>query len=223
MHNNPEPISTDSIPTVILAGGQSQRLCLNDKRKWQLPFGNKSLLTHIIHRLQQQSSEIVINCQQTDNKLLSPLGLPLINDLEDSGLTEVRGPLTGLISALNWAREHSHQWVVTIPCDTPFFPKNLLSALIDSQKQSATQAVIAAYDEQTHAVFGLWSTSLYEKLLYSVVHEHTRAIGKWARNIAHTLDFARTENGSAEPDPFFNINTLEDYQKAVGLLSLYRV
>lgn len=207
------------IPTVILAGGQSLRLRLNGKRKWQLPFGQLSLLDYIIKRLSQQTDLIVMNIQYSDSKLLPPLKYPIIYDNTDTtGKIQIKGPLAGLISSLQWARENSYPWVATIPCDTPFFPDNLLSVLSSHVSEHSALAAIAQHNDQHHAVFGVWSTELYDKLISSVVHDNVRAIGKWAALHATAITFPSHQQNFYIIDPFFNINTLNDYQQALSYL-----
>ncbi|MGH1485369.1 MAG: molybdenum cofactor guanylyltransferase [Cellvibrionaceae bacterium] len=210
-----------SIPTVILAGGKSQRLLLNNQRKWQLDFGGQSLLDVVIHRLRQQTNTIIINGQAADSADLSATGLPLIYDESAQGnvsLNNVKGPIAGLIAAISWAKAKGHPWVATVPCDTPFFPDNLLATLSLQVNKHKTRAAIAQSKTQRHAVFGLWSIELFDQLISAVTHDNIRAIRKWAALCACTVNFPYIQRGDNTIDPFFNINTPKDYRQALHYL-----
>lgn len=226
MEQYPSPFLARQIPVVILAGGQSHRLNINDKLKWQLPFVdtgkvsniNQTLLSFIIKRLTLQTNHILINGPFIKNAALDQYQLPVIDD----SLPDFQGPLSGILTALSWAKSNHQPWVATVSCDSPFFPQHLLSTL--SANLDGKQAAIAQYNSHTHPTFGLWSTTLYEPLKNAIDVEHVRAVNRWALQYCTTVEFTEQNNepaGSSKPiDPFFNINTLEDYQQALSHLAL---
>jgi molybdopterin-guanine dinucleotide biosynthesis protein A len=209
------------IPVVIFTGGRSSRLLVDNKRKWQLDFGRTNLLEYLISRLKTQSHQIVINCQSNDNSLLDEFDLPLINDFKEGSISNFQGPLAGLISALDWAKEEDYQWVATMPCDTPFFPNDFLEQLKTIQKTESASAVIASSNNRHHPVCGLWSVSLLDNLKSSVVDNNISAIGKWAKEFASIAEFSEENWNHRGIDPFFNINTIEDYHQAIRHLSVF--
>src|SRR5690606_13574518 len=71
--------------------------------------------------------------------------------LDDSA---IEGPLGGLASALRFARERGRQAVLTLPCDMPFLPNDLLQRL--SAAMGVKNAAIAASGGSLHPVCGLW-------------------------------------------------------------------
>jgi molybdopterin-guanine dinucleotide biosynthesis protein A len=272
MKHNVENVRT-SIPVVILAGGQSNRLRVGNKLKWQLPFHNsyhssyqnrhlfdanklsddsfastsshlqhakddehnQTLLAFIIDRLKLQSDCIIINGPCTENTALNQYQLPVISDL----LADFQGPLSGILTALHWAKEHKQQWVATVSCDTPFFPEDFLHILskdIMGGDNDNEKAAIAVYKERSHPTFGLWSVELYESLKHAIEVDKIRAVNRWALAHAKEIDFGASAelgasaklNASAELkalpkntkhiDPFFNINTLQDYKEALSYL-----
>src|SRR6185369_1378464 len=60
------------------------------------------------------------------------------------------GPLAGLHAGLKIAR---HPLVVTVPCDSPFLPGDLVSRLSKNLKEN--QLAVAKTGEQPHPVFAL--------------------------------------------------------------------
>lgn len=250
-----------SIPVVILAGGQSNRLRVGNNLKWQLPFNtshtfdgnhypddflgkpldsllikkntlqpiscehNQTLLAFIIERLKIQTNCIIINGPYIENSELKKYKLPIISDQ----LPDFQGPLSGILTALHWAKENGIPWVATVSCDTPFFPEHLLQTLskdmLNQQEDSKKRAAIAVYKERTHPTFGLWSSELYEPLKLAMEVGNSRALNSWALQYAKTVefeespDFKESTMGKKKSDPFFNINTLDDYKEALSYLT----
>jgi len=232
-----------SIPAIILAGGQSQRLRLNSQYKWQLPFANNNtLLQYIIDKIKQQSKYVLINGpystiedsnNELENQNLSQYALPIIRDKNP----DFKGPLAGLLTGLYWAYENDHPWIMTLACDSPFFPDDLLAQLYLTSvilKQRHTindsteplfhdkQAVTVSHDGQMHPTFGLWSTSLLpalEKKSKKATNERrSRSISFWAKQCAEVIEVTTSKNSTIIKDPFFNINTVEDYEEALTIL-----
>lgn len=253
-----------SIPVVILAGGQSNRLRLGNNLKWQLPFysgclpdenshvesslyepsdssfdhlfvddnappvichkQNPTLLAFIIDRLKIQTNCIVINGPYTHDNALEAYNLLVIADL----LPDFQGPLSGILTALHWAKKQGVPWVATVSCDTPFFPENLLQTLsnnILNDDEDSQKAAIAVYKQRTHPTFGLWSHELYEPLKHALEVDNNRAVNRWALQHAKKVNFGASDEreasswGAKKIDPFFNINTLHDYQEALNYLT----
>jgi len=244
MHNeyssNDLPRDPKSIPAVILAGGQSQRLRLNNQYKWQLPFSdNKTLLEYIIDKICKQSTQVLINApfissnisskkadaSHQDNIVneLKTYSLPIIHDI----LPHFQGPLAGLLSSLPWAKDQHHPWVMTLACDTPFFPDDLLFQLSEqAQTLNKTNndklAISVSSQDRIHPIFGLWSTELLPLLSRHIQKESTekrlRSISFWAQKHADIIKLPSPHNKSNGYDPFFNINTPDDYQKALVIM-----
>jgi|GEM_PF-274680 len=229
MEQYPPPFLAGQIPAVILAGGQSNRLRINNKLKWQLPFAdtgkipnvNQTLLSFIVKRLALQTNHIVINGSFVKNTALDQYKLPIIDD----SLPNFQGPLSGILTALSWAKSNHHPWVATVSCDSPFFPRHLLSTL--SNNLDGKQAAIAKYESRTHPTFGLWSTTLYTPLKNAIEAEHIRAVNRWALQYSNIVEFKNQYDKSTDSnkpiDPFFNINTFDDYQQALGYLAAIKL
>jgi molybdopterin-guanine dinucleotide biosynthesis protein A len=275
MKHNPDREHT-SIPVVILAGGQSNRLRVGNNLKWQLPFysgclsdenshvdgtlyepsdssfdqlfvdnnappvichkQNPTLLAFIIDRLKTQTDSIIINGPHTQDNVLEAYNLPIIADL----LPDFQGPLSGILTALYWAKKQDLPWIATVSCDTPFFPENLLQTLADSVlngEEDNQKAAIAVYEQRTHPTFGLWSQKLYEPLKHTLAVDNNRAVNRWALQHAKKVNFGasaemkvsvelkisdklkESARSAKKIDPFFNINTVRDYKEALSYLT----
>ena len=65
-------------------------------------------------------------------------------------------------------------------------------------------------NNKRHNIFGLWSTNLLETLEKDLIKNDFRKVQEWANKIGlKTIDIEKKKI-----DPFFNINTKEDFEEA---------
>ena len=146
-----------NLPSVILAGGRSQRMKRKDKSFLQV--GDKTLLDMTIERLQLQSCRVAINTNSNSIKY-KRYGLPILNDQ----VGRFFGPLAGILTAMKWAVDIGYEKVVTVAVDTPLFPETLLKELYKKMEENNSDIVFAASlknhkeRKHLHPVFGLWKT-----------------------------------------------------------------
>ena len=119
----------------VLAGGRSLRF---GSDKALATIRGKTLLDHTISNLQQITQEIVVCGRLWAGHLA-------LEDRPRAGM----GPLGGLNAALRHAQTSDFDWVLTLPCDTPFVDASVLAVMIAIER--------AAYIEQQPAI-GLWPT-----------------------------------------------------------------
>jgi len=67
----------------------------------------------------------------SNNEEFEKFGYTLIRDPIEGHL----GPLSGILASLNWANHIQKEWVMTLPCDTPFLPKNLIESMVKTKKR----------------------------------------------------------------------------------------
>ena len=195
-----------NVPGVILAGGQSRRM--NRKDKAFLEIGERTLLDMIIERLGPQSYKMAINTNSYSHKY-KRYGLPILHDHMEGYL----GPLAGILTAMEWAKDTGYEKVITVAVDTPLFPLNLFRELDQKMKVSNSDIVFAAssgYQKQRkilHPVFGLWKTYLCDDLRKEL-ERGIRKVTLWsAKHKTSSVCFAYDL-----VDPFFNINTPDDIE-----------
>ena len=190
---------------VLLAGGKARRMGGGDK--CLRPLGGRPMLAHIIERARHQADPLILNANG-DPSRFSSFGLPVVRDL----IADFAGPLAGVLTGMDWAREHAPgaPWIVTIATDTPFFPLDLTERLLEAAQQDATPLACALSEGRAHPVFGLWSVDLFDDLQSALVEEGLRKIDLWtARYPMVEVEFP------IEPiDPFFNTNRPEDLAAA---------
>ena len=76
------------------------------------------------------------------------------------------GPLAGIHSALYWIKHNNPEikWLVSIPSDTPFFPKNLIDKLFLKTQKNNNKIILAESNNKLHPVIGLWKYDLLDDL-----------------------------------------------------------
>ena len=187
---------------VILAGGKSSRFGSN---KSLSNLSNSKLIEHVINKINKHFTEILII--SNDSKLILDYpNIKIIKDCKEGYL----GPLVGVLSAMKYANQNNkYNWVITFPCDTPFFDEIIIEKLV--QKTSSTNKKIFLIKEkkQRHNIFGIWSTSL-EKTLEQDLNNNFRKVDLWAYKIGCTY----IEKDIKKENEFLNINTKEDLELA---------
>ena len=180
---------------IVLAGGQGRRMGTVDKGL-QLLHG-KPMVASVIARLAPQVAEIVVNANQ-NIQAYEKYGHRVVRD-EVAGFA---GPLAGLHAGLKAA---SHPLVVTVPCDSPFLPSDLVSRL--SGALGENQLAVAKTGEQPHPVFALMKREVRESL-EAFLAQGGRKIDAWYA--ALKVVEVRFDD---EADAFRNINTLEELRR----------
>ncbi len=200
-------MSEDNILGAILAGGQSKRM---GKDKLFLELNNKKLIEHTIDKVKKYLKKVIIITNQ-DNEFFSKNNLTTVKDCVEGQL----GPLVGILTAMKWAKENlsACSWVATFPCDTPFFPENIIKSFIEEAKKKESLILCASSHGRKHNIFGLWSLDLYDKLKNDLINKKIRKVQDWTKkNKIKNLEFKFKDY-----DPFFNINTEEDLAVAKKL------
>lgn len=199
------------LPGVILAGGLARRMGGGDKGL--LTLGDMTILERVIARLRPQVSAIALNANG-DPERFSAFGLPVLPDT----ISGYAGPLAGVLAGLDWAAEGNSEGIVTVAADTPFFPVDLVERLTTAATEAETQIALAATPDPErgrvrHPTFGLWPVALREDLR-SALEEGLRKVVLWTDRQGATEALF----DDAPADPFFNVNTPEDLEKARRML-----
>lgn len=197
-------VNKENILGVILAGGQSRRM--GNKNKLLATINNKSLLEITSNLVKNQLNRVIINSNiQVDSN--NKLNFEIVPDEIDGYL----GPLSGIFSAMKWAKKNfpDCQWIASFPVDSIFFPDNFIDVMINKIKKE-TQIVCAKSNGRIHPVFALWSIVLVNDLEKALVKDGIRRIDEWTQK--YNLEIVNFK--FKKLDPFFNINTFDDLEKA---------
>ena len=183
-----------TISAIILSGGRATRM--NGVDKGLVTLLNKPLITHVIERLKPQVDEIFINANR-EIVQYEAFGLPILQDENE----EFIGPLAGFSLGLRHAK---HDYVLTVPCDSPLLPLDLLERLYSSMAASRMDIACASSDGNTHPVFCLMKKNVLPSL-QAYIESGQRKVSAWQKSQKYIeVDFSDCS------EAFTNLNTFED-------------
>ena len=191
---------------VVLAGGKSQRF---GEDKTQVKLNDRLLIDYILSEIIDQFNEILI---------ISNNQIKFKHSTKISTTTDIikgLGPLGGILTAMKWIKNNKkdYKWISTFPSDTPFFTKNELKIFYEKIDIKKNKLFFIKNKNTRHNIFGLWSIDLLDKL-ESDLQKGERKVELWADSVEVkiiNIDYK-------EKDPFFNINTKEDLEKAYKMI-----
>lgn len=193
----------------LLAGGRATRMGGGDKPL--KPIRNVPILSHVIARVARKGRRLVINANG-DPARFAAFGLPVVAD----AASDFPGPLAGILAGLDWAAAQGFTGdVLSVPGDCPFLPHDLAERLAEARRAAQQPLACAASGGWTHPVIGLWPVSIREDL--------RRALAEGERKIDRfTARFGcATAEWPIKPfDPFFNVNTPEEWAEAERIAAL---
>ncbi len=197
---------------LVLAGGLARRMGGGDKAR--IKIGGTSILDRVLACMTPQCTGVIINANG-DPARFADTGLPVVAD----NVPDFAGPLAGILAGLDWAaaRAPASEWMVSVPGDCPFLPKDLVKRLHAARTAEGVSLACARSGEWRHPVVALWPVALREDLRRALIDESLRKIEIWTAR--HGIAIA---DWPAEPvDPFFNVNTPEDAAQAQSLTARY--
>jgi len=186
----------DAVSGIVLAGGRGRRMGGVDKGLQ--PYRGRPMVQWAIERLAPQVEEIIVNANQNLDAY-ARFGHRVVAD-EIGGYS---GPLAGLHAGLKAA---AHALVVTVPCDSPFLPQDLVARLRKSLGDA--DLAVAKTADQAHPVFLLARKRLLGNL-EAFLAAGGRKIDLWyaaLRVVEVPFD--------DEAEAFRNINTREELDRA---------
>ncbi|MGZ5851991.1 MAG: molybdenum cofactor guanylyltransferase MobA [Hyphomicrobium sp.] len=199
---------------VVIAGGRSSRM--DHREKALLDLAGEPMLGRVIDRLRPQVGRMVINANG-DPKRFAQFGLPIVADAIEGH----EGPLAGLHAGLQWARAETPdaRFIASVAADTPFIPDDLVARLLAALEQAGASSAIASSGGEWTPVVGVWSVALSDTLA-EALRQGVRAVHRFATaQDSSVVEFPFVEIGGERIDPFFNVNTPEDLDRARALLA----
>lgn len=145
---------TEKISGILLAGGQGRRMGGVDKGL-QLLRG-KPMAQWVIERFAPQVDELLINANQNLDTYTT-FGYRVIAD----AIGGFAGPLAGLHRGLTEAR---NDLVATVPCDSPFLPRDLIARLHAALETRSAEIAVAKTSDHPHPVFCLCRRDVLPRL-----------------------------------------------------------
>lgn len=191
-HKNMTQVS--SITGVILAGGKGRRM--QGKDKGLIEFNGKLLIQHVIAAMAPQVGQLVINANRNLQQY-AELGYPIVSDT----MGDYQGPLAGFLAAM---QSISTPDMVSVPCDGPMLPHNLVKRLVAGRELAGAEIAVVHDGHRLQPVYTLMPTHLQQDLK-TFLESGGRKIDLWyeQHSVVH-VDF------SDIPEAFVNINTPRD-------------
>lgn len=202
-------ISSQDITGLILAGGRGSRMGGVDKGLQN--FNGLPLALHTLMRLQLQVGAVMINANRNLSAYES-FGAEVWPDV----LADYAGPLAGFLTGLERCET---PYMVTVPCDTPRFPLDLVTRLAAALEREEAEIAMAAgpeRDEQgqvrvrTQPVFCLLKVDLLESLT-RFTQGGGRKIDAWTAQ--HRTVVVPFDQPGDDPLAFANANTLAELKQ----------
>ena len=199
-------INSQEITGIILAGGRGSRMGGVDKGLQN--FNGMPLALHTLMRLQMQVGQVMVNANR-NLAAYESFGTSVWPDV----ISDFAGPLAGFLTGLERCES---PFLVTVPCDTPLFPLDLVSRLAEALEREDADIAMAAAPEpdkegqmqlRTQPVFCLLRVELMESLV-AFTHGGGRKIDAWtAQHKTVTVPFDQPGDSA---QAFANANTLTE-------------
>ncbi len=193
-------IPPEDISGLVLAGGRGSRMGGVDKGLQN--YRGVALALHALLRLQPQVGTVMINANRNLGAY-EAMGVPVWPD----AMPDYPGPLAGLLTGLERCET---PYLVSVPCDTPGFPLDLVAQLSAALVRDDAEIAMAAAPEdgalRTQPVFCLLKADLLGSLV-QYLQSGQRKIDRWtAMHRCVVVEFD-------DPEAFFNANTLAELQQ----------
>jgi len=166
--------------------------------KGLIKVAGKPLIEHVINGLRPQVGSLIINSNRNLDSY-QVYGIPMVVD----SISGYHGPLIGMASCLCVV---DRDYMVTVPCDSPNLPPDLVPRLYNGLIREQAEISVAHDGEYIQPVFALMKTTLLDSLL-GFLDRGERKISCWYdQHKLAIVDF------SDNPEAFININTPADIE-----------
>ena len=204
-------IHPNDITGLILAGGRGSRMGGVDKGLQT--FNGLPLAQHALKRLQMGGSvgPILLNANR-NLTAYEAFGAPVWPD----ELADYAGPLAGFLTGLAHCKT---PFLLTVPCDSPLFPLDLVPRLAQALEAAGADMAMAAAPEtgqdgqlqvRSQPVFCLLRVTLLDSLT-QFTQAGGRKIGAWTAQ--HNTVLVPFDQPGDDPRAFCNTNTLAELRQ----------
>lgn len=199
-------LTPGSITGLVLAGGRGSRMGGVDKGLQD--FNGTALALNALIRLKNQQGGLIGDRLISANRnraTYEGFGVPVWPDSLDG----YPGPLAGFLTGLERCKT---PYLLTVPCDSPWFPLDLAARLANGLMESGAEIAMASAPEadgrlRPQPVFTLMPIHMLTSLS-AFIRSGGRKIDAWTDQ-HHTVQV--TFNApSDDPRAFFNVNTHDE-------------
>ncbi len=190
----------------VLAGGANSRY---GEPKALVSVGGERIVDRVVRALRGATPDVVLLTNQPE--LFADLGLPIRGDLRP-GL----GALSGLHTALHWAREAGRPGILAVACDMPFLSPALLAFMADLARAGEADLVLPESDSPrgVEPLCAYYGTQCLDAIEARIQRGDWRMVG--FHDDVRVLRIPRSDvRRFGPPDTLFlNVNTREDRERA---------
>ena len=186
---------------IVLCGGYSRRM---GRPKHLLPFGQRTMLEHVVSRLSEAVSPVVVVSAAGQELPRLPADVLITHDeIPDAG------PLAGILAGLE-ALGDSTAAAFATSCDSPLLQTNFVLAMINSL--GSHLLAIPRQGKYLHPLAAIYRTGLAETIR-SLLAEGQRRPGCLLDHVSSIeIDVASLAHADPHMDSLRNINTPAAYK-----------
>ena len=193
---------------IVLAGGRSSRM---GRPKAELPFAGSTMLDHIVYELTRTFADVVVAIEESRDYEWASDRARIVVDREP-----YRGPVSALEPVL---REIRYDRAFVCSCDVPFVDGALARALC-KMLGDGEDALVPQIDGKLQMLHAVYRKSCAE-ILRAMRDQNQHRLQDIVK-FAKVRIVAEAALGAFDSDPhrlsFFNVNTPDDYQRAIELM-----
>lgn len=172
---------------------------MNGEDKGLLDLKGKPLVQHVIDRIAPQADNIIISANRNHARY-EKFGYAVVSDEQQNYL----GPLAGIAAAM---QQSATDYLLVVPCDTPFLPNDLATTLRQRLEQERVRVCLAHDGHRLQPLIVLLACSLRSRLDTAIAADHLK-VETWMLAQKHCI--ARF----SDPDRFININSRDELARA---------
>jgi molybdopterin-guanine dinucleotide biosynthesis protein A len=191
---------------LILAGGENRRIPFI---KAFLQIEGRSIIESNVELLKGVFDRVIISTN--DPEIYFYLDVLLVGDI-----IEERGPMTGILSALNLPGVAE---VFVTACDMPFI-NGILTRYIRDRWEIGWEALMPVFDGKPQPLFGIYSRKIAGAMEESIRRGDRGLIDFLGSRDVLYIEEKEVRNMDAEGRSFVNINTIDDVKREGGKICL---
>lgn len=205
-----EYVSSMIRSVLILAGGQGRRLGYMEKAL--IPFGNKTLIEHIMESFENLVDDIIISVR--DEKQKEKLEPYIGNRTIVTDHYKGAGPLAGMLEGFKAAKG---EYVFVVACDMPFINTEVVNLLFECA--DGHDAALPSWDdERLEPLHAVYRRKLLVFEIEEAINRNDRFVLAPVNYLGDVvyLDMGKIRNFDPELKTFLNVNTFEDISNIIN-------
>ena len=191
---------------VLLAGGSGKRMgCRN---KATLEYEGRSFADRIAAELKSTGLPCYISSAAYEQSV--PDGWKLVGDDVTDADGRFIGPIGGIYSCLKQAEGDGLDGLFFVPCDAPFFHKDVIKKLSSMISEDTEAAIWRTPDDRIQTTFGWYSVNMLPIFEEDILNGHYKILKSIEKCRAIIADTCKSQ---MDEKAFSNINTEGDYER----------